>query len=303
MHRLGLLGRTVKLLLLATISNPLAVHGNINREDLCGLSVNASEFPGIGKFSSIEGIWTIPKMIPRGDETSSQSSYISSGVSLCCGEDCSTRLSAGFLAWDPDPGELYTASPMIQITPQFDTRGIYNTRLHLNASDTLWTRLEIRSPTLASITFTKLETSTSNITVTVDIDVGQKNGVLDMKIYRDEDKAPSNWSFPIRFGNLTAPSLCGDSAWWYLSDEYDLSDWIERVNPLARFTPVLISGHGLGTTEGKSFPADLPLSGQAQFWDMVRGGDGQTGEMQLCKVRGFVDTGMTLLQSPQPWGV
>ncbi len=101
--------------------------------------------------------------------------------------------------------------------------------------------------------------------------------------------------------NIPMPSLCGDSGWWYQSDTQDPWDSNRRSLLPAPFSPVLIEDHGLGTTQGKSFPANLPLSGQARFYDLVR--DYGVNSEEVCQVRGFVDTGMTLLRSPQIWGI
>ena len=101
--------------------------------------------------------------------------------------------------------------------------------------------------------------------------------------------------------DIPMPSFCGDSGWWYQSDTQDPWDSSRRSLLPAPFSPVLIEDHGLGTTEGKSFPANLPLSGQARFWNLVR--DYGVNSEEVCQVMGFVDTGMTLLRSPQIWGI
>lgn len=98
------------------------------------------------------------------------------------------------------------------------------------------------------------------------------------------------------------PSLCGDSAWWYLADNAGpLSEDGSQRGRLSRFSPVLVGGHGLQTTNNRSFPADLPLSGMARLWNMVRTIGGRTEE--LCNARGFIDTGMTVLHAPHAWGM
>ena len=97
------------------------------------------------------------------------------------------------------------------------------------------------------------------------------------------------------------PSFCGDSGWWYQSDTQDPWDSNRRSLLPAPFSPVLIEDHGLGTTQGKWFPADLPLSGLARFWNLAR--DYGVNNEEVCQVKGFVDTGMTVLRSPQIWGI
>lgn len=104
-----------------------------------------------------------------------------------------------------------------------------------------------------------------------------------------------------RYKNSSTPSLCGDSAWWFVSDGFDPGENTYRPEPLPRFSPILITGHSLQTSQGSSFPKELPLSGLAQFWNMVCDHENSTEE--LCTVRGFVDTGMTMVHAPNSWGI
>lgn len=104
-----------------------------------------------------------------------------------------------------------------------------------------------------------------------------------------------------REGYGDSPEFCGDSAWWWLSDNFDPEEATDRPVALSRFAPVLVADHGLQTTDKKSFPADLPLSGLARFWNMVR--DTAGGSNLLCATKGFVDSGMTMFYPPHPWGV
>ena len=144
----------------------------------------------------------------------------------------------------------------------------------------------------------KFESPTSNKTVIVDLDVGTSDskGRTYLIITHIEGK---NVQFASKVDQQ--PVLCGDSAWWYLTDTFSTagarSDGSSRVS----FSPALVGRHGLQTANGKSFPADLPLSGMARLWDMVRGTGGRTDE--LCNAKGFVDSGMTMFHAPHAWGV
>jgi hypothetical protein len=103
--------------------------------------------------------------------------------------------------------------------------------------------------------------------------------------------------------NTTAPkvSFCGDSAWWFISDGADPGEWAPRPDPLHSFSDIMVSEHGLGTTEGKVFPSDLALSGLPRWWTMVRN-EGQETEQVLCAVRGFVEKGSVQFHPPESTG-
>jgi hypothetical protein len=100
------------------------------------------------------------------------------------------------------------------------------------------------------------------------------------------------------------PAFCGDSAWWYVSDKFDPGEKGDRPERLPRFSPVLIANHGLEAKNEHGtihWPANLIWSNEARFWNMVRDEGGKTEEM--CRIRGFIDSGMTMVQSSNPWMV
>lgn len=103
--------------------------------------------------------------------------------------------------------------------------------------------------------------------------------------------------------NTAPPTLCGDSAWWFAADTYGLEPGSPKApnDKPTRFTPLLFGQHGLKTTTNRWFPTDFPLGGAARVWDMVN--DYGRGEEVMCKVRGFVETGMTMMHSPHGWGI
>ncbi|KAL2179628.1 uncharacterized protein P884DRAFT_194745 [Thermothelomyces heterothallicus CBS 202.75] len=320
MHRPRILGRTIKLIaplaLLAVAGLPPA-QANKNRKDLCGVSMHTSDLgPEVGNFSVIDAAWGVPEVIAEvedEDGSGGRAPYVSQGVALCCGDDCSTRLAAGAWASPREPGRSSSASAMFQLSPVFTPVLIPAVhQFELNSSDVLWTRVEIRGPSDAQITFSKFESAISNTTISVDLRVAVEDGGTVLRIATRGNGAELEFDYAARYRDAERPALCGDSAWWFVSDSFDPGQDTDRPLPLARFSPVLVAGHGLrastsatseeGDRHDRSFPADLPLSGLARFWDMVRAGpEGQTEV--LCNTRGFVDTGMTLLQSPHPWGV
>jgi hypothetical protein len=128
------------------------------------------------------------------------------------------------------------------------------------------------------------------VVVDIDISTSDSKGRTNIVITNDEG---INVQYASKVDHRHV--LCGDSAWWYLSDA------TSRSGSRAIFSPALVGRHGLQTAGKKSFPADLPLSGMARFWDMVRGTGGRTDE--LCNTRGFVDSGMTMFHAPHAWGV
>jgi len=149
--------------------------------------------------------------------------------------------------------------------------------------------------------YTKFVSPTKNHTASADVTIAQQNGTMALSFHIDGVGDGVTWedtfSTELKTPNDSQPSFCGDSAWWYLSDSIDPWDK-SNARPLtpARFSPLLIEDHSLGTTHGKSFPADLPLSGQARFWNLAREVSGKTQD--VCQVKSFVDTGATLLRSP-----
>lgn len=127
--------------------------------------------------------------------------------------------------------------------------------------------------------------------------------ILNVTSTGNGDKQKSN-IYNLRYEKhaKATPVFCGDSAWWFATDTFDLDPMITDISKArpSRFTPLLMGRHGLKTTNDKWFPADFPLGGVARVWDMVRN-YGQ-GDEVLCKVRGFIETGMTLLHPPHRWG-
>ena len=112
--------RAIQAILVLLGSAPIAVDAANSRKDLCGLSMHASDFPDAGSFSSIEATWTVPEIPLRWDQPAEQARTLSHGVALCCGDDCSTRISAGFVAQYRQQNRTYTALPMVLVGPQFE---------------------------------------------------------------------------------------------------------------------------------------------------------------------------------------
>ncbi|KAH6844590.1 hypothetical protein B0I37DRAFT_433006 [Chaetomium sp. MPI-CAGE-AT-0009] len=302
MHKPRVFKLAVRLFLLLSTSNPPGALGYRERKDLCGISMHTSDIPDIGNFSVIDATWRVPEVVIRYDDTTNDAPYVSQGVALCCGDDCSTRLSAGMWAYARSPDDNYTASAMFQLSPVFGPFIIPNAHhFDLGWSDVLWTRAEILGPNLAQVTFSKFENATSNTTITVDLGIGVRDSTTILSIATRGNGAELHFTQAPRYIYDDKPEFCGDSAWWYLSDNFDPGEETDRPVALSRFSPVLVADHGLQTTEKKSFPAELPLSGMARFWNMVRDTAGRTEV--LCAARGFVDTGMTMLYPPHPWGV
>ncbi|KAG7284487.1 hypothetical protein NEMBOFW57_010862 [Staphylotrichum longicolle] len=140
-----------------------------------------------------------------------------------------------------------------------------------------------------------------NETTVTQVNITERDGKTVLVFHTDGEGGGITWEYEttneLRNPNGPQPSFCGDSAWWYLSDNSDpWDDVTPRPLTPAWFSPIIIEDHGLVTTHGKSFPADLPLSGQARFWNLAREVAGKAQD--VCLVKGFVDTGMTLLRSP-----
>ncbi len=112
--------RAIQAILVLLVATPLAVDATNSRKDLCGLSMHTSDFPDAGSFSSIEATWTIPEIPLRWDQPAEQARDLSHGVALCCGDDCSTRIGAGFVVQVRQQNRTYTAWPMLMIGPQFE---------------------------------------------------------------------------------------------------------------------------------------------------------------------------------------
>jgi hypothetical protein len=64
---------------------------------------------------------------PRPDISGMNPPYVFYGVSLCCGENCSSRVSAGMMAapwaWN-ETGYSFTAIPIYQLSPDFPQRQV-----------------------------------------------------------------------------------------------------------------------------------------------------------------------------------
>ncbi|KAL2194234.1 hypothetical protein P885DRAFT_43372 [Corynascus similis CBS 632.67] len=305
MQRPQMLGKTMMRFLFLAVSSLLTVQANKGRRDLCGVSVHASDIPDIGNFSVIDATWRVPDVVPERDEFDRRAPYISQGVALCCGDDCSTRLAAGTWASPRDSGHSSSASAMFQLSPVFGPFLIPAAHhFEFNSSDVLRTRVEILEADKAQLTFSKFQNATSHTIITVDLGIrAEKDGTPILNIATRGNGRNLHFAYSPRYPDAAEkPVFCGDSAWWYVSDNFDPGDEMQRRRrPLADFSPVLMASHGLRTVAGRRFPADLPLSGLARFWNMVRDGNG--GSEVLCTARGFVDTGMTMLQARHPWGV
>lgn len=176
----------------------------------------------------------------------------------------------------------------------------YSTNVGIRLYIRNWLVHEKLTTVLGARTFHKFESPTSNISVTVDLSIGTVNGKTVLSITSSGNGKTTQFKLSRDDQNLEKPVLCGDSAWWFLSDSYSPGERILRPHPLARFSPVLAGNYGLRTTDDRWFMTDLPLSGMVRFWNMVRDIGGRTEV--LCNVRGFVDSGMTLFHSPRTWG-
>ncbi|KAK4098541.1 hypothetical protein N658DRAFT_220872 [Parathielavia hyrcaniae] len=311
MHLPRIVNKALGLLVLLAACGPTLVSANKDRSDLCGFSMFTSDFDGIGNFSAIEASWTIPDVasISNGKDAEPQLQWVRHGVSLCCGNDCSTRLTAGMSAMSRD-GRTHTAEPVFQLTPGYTPFFLLPAhRFELNASDTFWTRLELLSPRAARITFTKSEGPNSNSSVIVGLGTEEKYGqpTLTLETTQSGHTFKTPLIMPPRVDNSPpTPLLCGDSAWWALTGDFNanMEPNRQRLYVLPHFSPVLIGNQRLETRSSDSkwrFPADLALSGLPRFWNMVWDTNGQT--KTLCKPRILADSGMTLLHAPHEWGV
>ncbi|KAL2135254.1 hypothetical protein VTI74DRAFT_9239 [Chaetomium olivicolor] len=297
MHRPWISSLLTKCVVLLTIYHPCSVSASTARSDLCGISLNTSDFPGVGKFSSIEAAWTVPGVF---HQEGPFGQYVSNNISLCSGNDCSIRLFAGTKTWHRTGQPDNTTLAVVELEPLFRNFHVPSfLDVQLNSSDIIWARLEVVSSTAAKVTFSKFLNSNADETVNIDIGIDHKDGHAVLNVGAQQNGMSYSKTLMPRDNKTATVAFCGDSAWWYLNDPDDPYRKADISNSIARFSPVLMGGHKLGTTRGKQFPAGLPLSGQAYVWDLVSA----DGKEVLCKVRGFVDTGMTLLQTPTPLGV
>ncbi|KAH6649330.1 hypothetical protein F5144DRAFT_634547 [Chaetomium tenue] len=303
MHQLQIFKHAAGLFLLLAIYSLPGALGNKNRKDLCGVSMHTSNIPGVGNFSAIDATWRVPEVAGRpGDNPNSFTwPHVKHGVALCCGDDCSTKLSASILVSAPDPGRGYMASAMFELSPAFPTLVIPEAHnFYINSSDVIWMRAEILDSHTAQLTFSKFVDNNSNITVSVNLGIGTQDGKTILNVTTRSNEQNRQYTQPLR-GNHETPEFCGDSAWWWFTDYSADGDKAGNQKACSRFAPVLVAGQGLQTTEKKVFPADLALSGLARFWNMVR--DTADGPELLCSTKSFVDTGMTMFYPPHPWGV
>jgi hypothetical protein len=114
MHKPQIVKQAIRLLLLLSACSPPGALGNRDRKDLCGISMHTSDLPDMGNFSVIDATWRVPEVVSRPDDTTNDAPYIAQGVALCCGDDCSTRISAGIWVYYDN-----TASARFQFSPAF----------------------------------------------------------------------------------------------------------------------------------------------------------------------------------------
>jgi hypothetical protein len=95
--------------------------------------MHTSDIPDIGNFSIVDATWTVPEVADR-EDGDMEAPYVSQGVALCCGDDCSTRLAAGMWAYPRFPNQRTSASAMFQLSPVFGPFVIPH-RHHFGRSD------------------------------------------------------------------------------------------------------------------------------------------------------------------------
>lgn len=121
--------RPFAFLTLLAISAPVAALLGLSN-DLCGISLHQSDYPELPGFRNIEVGWIVPQLLPRRwtspgvvdppDDPPPQSHTLAQEVALCCGDDCSTRLSAGIVT-RKEPGREAPASHFVlQFSPYLD---------------------------------------------------------------------------------------------------------------------------------------------------------------------------------------
>lgn len=110
--------------------------------------------------------------------------------------------------------------------------------------------------------------------------------------------------------DLGRARICGDSAWWVVSDAYDpyLRPFNSSASEPARdwfpgFTPVLLAHRRLTTTKGADirFPTGVKSEpGHFQwFWKMALGNGRRMST--LCAVYGLLESDVLMLRSPHVW--
>lgn len=107
----------VILILLLSPAGPVAAFPSLHHEDMCGVSLSTSDYAGQGSFTSIEGTWTLPQVFLRSGEVPPRFVGMAQEVVLCCGDDCSTRLSAGILSTMGANGTRSNSDLVLQFSP------------------------------------------------------------------------------------------------------------------------------------------------------------------------------------------
>ena len=105
------------LFFLLTIATPvLALRSN----DLCGMSIHQTDSPELPGFQSIEVGWTVPQLFIRPGDSGPRSPLVAQEIALCCGDECSSRLSAGILTKMGSTGKGSTSDLVLQFSPHHD---------------------------------------------------------------------------------------------------------------------------------------------------------------------------------------
>jgi hypothetical protein len=102
------------MFLLLTIAIPVLT---LRSNDLCGMSIHQTDSPELPGFQSIEVGWTVPQLFIRPSESGTRSPLVAQEIALCCGDDCSSRLSAGILTKMGSTGKGSTSDLVLQFSP------------------------------------------------------------------------------------------------------------------------------------------------------------------------------------------
>ncbi|KAK4140731.1 uncharacterized protein C8A04DRAFT_14651 [Dichotomopilus funicola] len=327
---------TLTVLGLFLIASP--AQANKNRTDLCGMSMHASDMPNIGSFAAVQGTWVIPEGLQRYEDSERDAPGVSQSVALCCGDDCSLRLAAGTLSYPREDHEklgYYTAEPWFQLSPAFPAiQWPADMDLTFNTSAVIRSNVQILGPSKAKIIFSHYLGEGSGLQIRADIEISMNSiNIPEMHVNYTGSHGQGTFKRVGKMKDIPQPELCGDSAWWFVSDRYDVGpetdptmERKQRPDALGRFTPVLISNPRLWSTGngqsdpheglleenpglGRMFPAYLPFSGLARFWDMVRhpgvdedGNKDDTVTEVMCRTRAFLDDDMIMMHAPYAWG-
>lgn len=114
---LRITARALSFFFLITASSPEPVLAR-NRRDLCGISMHASDFPDLGNFSTIAATLAVPQIFSRPGDARDPYPELIHGIALCCGDDCSTRLSV-YLATFSSGASNFTSRPYFHLYPYF----------------------------------------------------------------------------------------------------------------------------------------------------------------------------------------